>query len=86
MVSTIKAKQLILDDLDVKLPHQKRALLLLESDILRERMKGYALLTTCYHMCSSDIREHIRRKWKGEKDLKGIKKAFIDYCKKIFHG
>ncbi len=84
MVSTTRAKQHILDDLDVRLPHQKRALILLESDIIRERLKGYALLTTCFHMCSSDIRDHIRNKWKMEKDLKGIKKAFINYCVKIF--
>jgi hypothetical protein len=84
MVSTTRAKQLILDDLDVKLPHQKRALLLLESDVIRERMKGYALLTTCFHMCSTDVQDHIRNKWKKEKDLKGIKKAFINYCKTTF--
>jgi len=86
MVSTISAKQLVLDELKFILPHQKRALLLLESDIIRERMKGYALLTTCFRMSSPDIQNHIRNKWKEEKGLKDIKKAFIGYCEQTFLG
>lgn len=86
MVSTISTKQLVLDELKFILPHQKRALLLLESDIIRERMKGYALLTTCFRMSSPDIQNHIRNKWKEEKDLKDIKKAFIAYCEQTFLG
>ena len=84
MVSTISTKQLVLDELKFILPHQKRALLLLESDIIRERMKGYALLTTCFRMSSHDIQNHIRNRWKEEKDLKDIKKAFIEYCEQTF--
>ena len=86
MVSTISTKQLVLDELKFILPHQKRALLLLETDIIRERMKGYALLTTCFRMSSPDIQNHIRNKWKEEKDLKDIKKAFIEYCEQTFLG
>ncbi|MCE7740058.1 MAG: hypothetical protein GPJ50_11830 [Candidatus Heimdallarchaeota archaeon] len=86
MVSTISTKQLVLDELKFILPHQKRALLLLESNIIRERMKGYALLTTCFRMSSPDIQNHIRNKWKEEKDLKDIKKAFIVYCEQTFLG
>lgn len=86
MVSTISTKQLVLDELKFILPHQKRALLLLEADIIRERMKGYALLTTCFRMSSPDIQNHIRNKWKEEKDLKDIKKAFIEYCEQTFLG
>jgi len=86
MVSAISTKQLVLDELKFILPHQKRALLLLESDIIRERMKGYALLTTCFRMSSPDIQNHIRSKWKEEKNLKDIKKAFIAYCEQTFLG
>lgn len=86
MVSTTSTKQLVLDELKFILPHQKRALLLLESNIIRERMKGYALLTTCFRMSSPDIQNHIRNKWKEEKDLKDIKKAFIVYCEQTFLG
>ncbi len=86
MVSTTSTKQLVLDESKFLLPHQKRALFLLESDIIRERMKGYALLTTCFRMSSPDIQNHIRDKWKEEKDLKDIKKAFIGYCEQTFLG
>lgn len=84
MVSTIRPKQQIFDELDIRLPHQKRALILLESEIIKERMKGYALLTTCFQICSSDIRDYIREKWKNEKDLKNIGREFIQYCKEKF--
>jgi len=86
MVSTISTKQLVFDELKLILPHQKRALLLLKSDIIRERMKGYALLTTCFQMSSPDIQNYIRNKWKEEKDLKDLKKAFIVYCEQTFLG
>jgi len=37
-------------------------------------------------MSSPDIQNYIRNKWKEEKDLKDIKKAFIAHCEQIFLG
>ena len=70
--------------INIKIPHQKRALMMLESSEIRVRMMGYALLTTCFHLCSSETKQYIRKKWKQEIIDKKIKKTFIDFCEKIF--
>jgi len=69
---------------EARIPHEKRALNLLESSEIRERMMGYALLTTCYRLCSPDIRDYIKTKWNKEKDLNIFNKAFLNHCRKIF--
>ncbi len=66
------------------LPYRKRALLLIESSEREERMRGYALLTTCFHYCTKKVQKHIREKWKQEINLKSIKKNFVKHCRKIF--
>ncbi len=66
------------------LPYKKRALLLIESNEREERMRGFALLTTCFHYCSREVQKYIREKWKQETNLKSIKKSFIEYCKETF--
>ena len=70
--------------INVKIPHQKRALVMLESSDIQVRMMGYALLTTCFHLCSSETKKYVYKKWKQEEVCKKFKKAFIDYCEKIF--
>ena len=66
------------------LPYQKRALSLIESNKREERMRGYALLSTCFHYCTKKDQKHIREKWKQESNLKNIKKNFIKHCKEVF--
>ncbi len=66
-------------------PHLGRALDLLDSQTIRDRMMGYALVTTCFHLCPEEVREFIHEKWKNEELVKGrIKKEFIEYCIKKF--
>ena len=64
--------------------YKKRALQLIDSKRRRDRMMGYALLTTCFHYCSLETQNYIRGKWKEENNLNKIKKNFIDHCAKIF--
>lgn len=70
--------------INVKIPHQKRALVMLENVDIQVRMMGYALLTTCFHLCSPEIKQYVCKKWKQEVIGKKFKKNFIDYCEKIF--
>jgi hypothetical protein len=67
-------------ELQKNYPHLGRALNLLDSQTLRNRMMGYALVTTCYHLCPEEVREFIREKWKNEEVTKGVKKEFVEYC------
>jgi hypothetical protein len=66
------------------LPYKKRALLLIESNEREERMRGFALLTTCFHYCSGKVQKYIKQKWKEETNLKNIKKNFIKHCRETF--
>ena len=66
------------------LPYRERALLLIESNEREERMRGYALLTTCFHYCTKKVQKYIKEKWKQETNLKSIKKNFVAYCGEIF--
>ena len=84
MISSIKIKHVHPIRYNDILPYQKRALLLIESNEREERMRGYALLTTCFHYCSEKDQKLISDKWKKETNFKGIKKNFIDYCKEVF--
>jgi hypothetical protein len=84
MISTTKRGHIHPIRINDILSYQRRALLLIESNEREERMRGYALLTTCFHYCSKKIQKHIREKWKQETDFKRIKKNFIEYCKEIF--
>ena len=83
MISTREKKQNPIE-LQNKHPHLGRALNLLDSQTIRERMMGYALVTTCFHFFSEEVREFIREKWKNEEITKGIKKEFVEYCIKKF--
>lgn len=67
-----------------KYPHLGRALNLLDSQTIRDRMMGYALITTCFHLCPEEVREFIHEKWKNEELVKGIRKEFVEYCIKKF--
>ncbi len=84
MVTIAKVKQDHKVSLEARIPYESRALKLLESTELRERMKGYALLTTCFHLCSPEIRNYTKSKWNGEKNLQPLDKDFLNHCKKIF--
>ena len=87
MISSIKKKQILFEGSEAKKPYQKRALKLLESSVLRERMMGFALLTTCFRLISPEIKDYIRRKWEQEANIKKVKKEFVGYCSKVFlHG
>lgn len=70
--------------LQSKYPHLGRALDLICSETIRERMMGYALITTCYHLCPEEVRGFILDRWKNEEVKKGIKKEFVEYCIKRF--
>ncbi len=74
--------QLIIQD--NKPLHKRRALNLIESTKIKDRMMGYALLTTCFYYCSYDTQNYIRKKWKEETNLKKMKKSFLNHCSKIF--
>ena len=77
MISSEKIRQFQYKKLDSNLPHQERALQLLESPEMRKRMMGFALLTTCYHYCNQKTQNFIRKKWKEETEFKKIRKKFI---------
>ncbi len=80
MIVTTETDQVFYEESEVINPHQKRALKLIDSDNLRERMMGFALISTCFHLCGLEIQEHTEKKWKQEKDLNEIGKEFVDFC------
>ncbi len=84
MVSTKRRQIQFLEQEEEKPLHKRRALQLLDSYKIRERLKGYALLTTCFHLCSTETKDYIRKKWKQETELNKTRKGFINYCTKIF--
>jgi len=84
MISSAKKRQFQYKKLDYNLPHQERALQLLESPEMRKRMMGFALLTTCYNYCNQKTQSFIRKKWSQETDFKKIRKKFIKYCEEVF--
>ena len=84
MITIAKEKYNFQELQEARIPHEKRASKLLESSEIRERMIGYALLTTCYHLCSPYIRDYIKKKWNKEKDLDIFDKAFLNHCRKTF--
>ena len=86
MAITTRTGQIQLIAQDDKPLHKKRALQLIDSIKTRDRMMGYALLTTCFYYCSFETQNYIREKWKQESNLKKIKKSFLNHCTKIFFG
>ena len=67
-----------------KCPHLRRALNLLDSQLMRDRMMGYALVTTCFHLCPEEVRKYVHLRWKKEEKVRGLKKEFVEYCAKKF--
>lgn len=84
MITTGKKRKHNSTELHDKYPHLSRALNLLESQKIQERMMGYALVTTCFHLCPKEVKDFIRKKWDLEEVTKGIKKEFVEYCVKKF--
>ncbi|MHA1198454.1 MAG: hypothetical protein ACTSQF_03785 [Candidatus Heimdallarchaeaceae archaeon] len=84
MIVTTETEQVVYNEFQVRNPHQKRALKLIESDNLRERMMGFALVSTCFHLCELEIQDFIEKKWKLEKNLVEIKKEFVSFCSDKF--
>lgn len=84
MIVTTETDQVQLKESDIKNPHQKRALHLIDSDNQRERMMGFALISTCFHLCELEVQDLVEQKWKEEKNLKEIKKEFVDFCSDKF--
>jgi len=84
MALTTRIRQIQLIVQVDKPPHKRRALELIDSAKSRDRMMGYALLTTCFYYCSFETQNYICEKWKEEANLKSVKKSFINHCTKIF--
>ena len=80
MIITTETDQIYTKESEAKNPHQKRALILIESDNLRQRLMGFALISTCFHLCDPETQEYVEKKWKQEKNLKEIKREFVDFC------
>jgi len=84
MIVTTETNQVLQNISEAKNPHQKRALRLIDSSNQRERMIGFALISTCFHLCELEIQEHVEKKWKQEKGLKDLKKEFVSFCSDKF--
>ena len=84
MILTTETEQVLHNEIKVRNPHQQRALKLLESDNLRERLMGFALVSTCFHLCDPETQNHIEKKWKLEKNLDEVKKDFVSFCSEKF--
>ena len=84
MAISRKNKVQYIINLEDRYPHLKRALQLLKSSMIHDRMIGYALLTTCFHLCPEEVQEHVREKWRKEIIKEGVKKDFSKYCEKKF--
>lgn len=84
MSVTTETDQLPQNEEITKNTHQKRALKLIESDNQRERLMGFALLSTCFHLCEPEIQDHVEKKWKQEKNLSVVKKEFVSFCSDKF--
>ncbi|MHA1707876.1 MAG: hypothetical protein ACTSYV_02145 [Candidatus Heimdallarchaeaceae archaeon] len=85
MISVSEKRDNFYKEKELKIPYQRRALLLLESSETKKRMKGYALLTICFQHLPSDIRGYINKKWLSEKSFKSVNKSFIKYCNSVFN-
>ena len=84
MIVTTETDQVLQNETCTKNTHQKRALRLIESDIRRERLMGFALISTCFHLCELELQDHVEKKWKQEKDLNDVKKEFVSFCSDKF--
>ena len=77
MAITTRMGQIQLIVQDDKPLHKKRALQLIDSTRTKERMRGYALLTTCFYYCSFETQNYIREKWNAETKLKKMKNSLL---------
>ena len=84
MIVTTETEQVLQSEAITKNSHQKRALRLIESDNQRERLMGFALISTCFHLCEHDIQDHVEKKWNKEKNLSDVKKEFVSFCSDKF--
>lgn len=84
MIVTTETNQVLQNMSEVKNPHQKRALKLIGSSNQRERMIGFALISTCFHLCELEIQDLVEKKWKQEKNLKNLKEEFVSFCSDKF--
>ncbi len=84
MIVTTEKEQLLHNESEVKNPHQQRALEFLESNSQRKRMMGFALISTCFHLCDLETQDYVEKKWKLEKNLDEIKKEFVSFCSDKF--
>jgi hypothetical protein len=84
MIVTAATDPILQNQIMEKNLYQKRALKLIDSNNQRERMMGFALISTCFHLCELEIQNHVENKWKQEKDLGDLKKEFVSFCSDKF--